>query len=348
MTATRTRTAHAELERWYRRLLRAYPVGYRRQHGDEILATLMDCAEPGRRRPARAEVVDLARGAVRQWFRLPVGLPAVVVAVVSVLVLGAMGAAAGSRLAWGTAAALPSDSVALQTTETLAGAPLSAPDVDRRDGWRAAWSTVQVTNNDLRGFPNWSLEAAQARLRADGWTIGRGDNEFTSTEIGAGDSPTIQAFLATRDGHILTVTAYTPVVPGGSGTTIAIFISPATPGWEPAAILLGWLLAAVTGWLLTGWAGYRLRHRAIALRAAAVTLGLTALWSAIDPTTDLYRALGHLAFSSSGVEPTFPAYGSVMGHPRQVGMTLVLAAIILALAATGRRRPNRPTTAKAA
>jgi hypothetical protein len=337
--------AHAELERRYRRLLRAYPVGYRRVHGDEILATLMDCAEPGRRRPGRADVVDIARGALRQWFRLPVGLTAPVAAVLSALVLGAMGAAAGSWLAWETAADLPSDSVALQTTETLAGARLTAPKVDRHDGWRVDWRTIRVTDNDGPGFPNWSLEAAQASLRSDGWTIGRG-NEFTSTRIGDAGSPTVQTILATRDGHLLTVNAYTPVVPDGSGTTIATYITQATPGGEPGAVLLGWLLGAVTGWLLTGWASYRLRSRAIWVRAAAVALGLTALWSAVDPTTDLYLTLRHHTFADPGV-PIYPSYGSVIVYPQHVGMTLALAVTILALAATGRRRPIQPTAAAA-
>ncbi|MET8150198.1 hypothetical protein ACIBSW_24105 [Actinoplanes sp. NPDC049668] len=351
MTATgdpkRTLPAHAELERWYRRLLRAYPVGYRRAHGDEILATLMDCAEPGRRRPAPADVVDVARGAVRQWFRLPVGLSALAAAVLSALVLAAMGAAAGSWLAWQTTAELPSDSVALQTTGTSAGSPLTAPHVDRRDGWWVDGRTVQVTNNDLRGFPNWTLESAQARLQAEGWSIGGGE-EFAGTRIGdAGSTHAIQVFVATRDGHILTVSAYTPVVPDGTGTTIATYITQAPPNWEPGAILLGWLLGAVTGWLLTGWASYRLRHRTLLLRAAAVVLGLAALWSAYDPTTDLYLALGNLAFADPGVVPTYPSYGSVMNHPRQVGLTLALAVTILAVAATGARRPARPTTAVA-
>ena len=354
MTATgnrvRTLPAHVELEHWYRWLLRAYPVGYRRVHGDEILATLMDCAEAGRRRPARADVVDVVRGAVRQWFRLPVGLPALVAAVLSALVLGAMGAAAGSWLAWETAAELPSDNVALRTTETSAGEPLRAPEIHRHDGWRADWRVVQVADPDPRGLSNWTLEAAQARLSADGWTIGRGEErpvEHIGDDAGAA-AETVHAFLATRDGHVLLVNAYTAPVPGGSRTTISTYVHPDTPRWEPPAILLGWLLGAVAGWLLTGWAGYRLRHRAMPLRAIAVTLGGTALWAAAEPVGGLYRAVGELAFADPGVEPAYPSYGSVLGNPEQAGVTLALAVTILTLAATGRRRSAPPTTAAAA
>ena len=34
-------------ERRYRRLLLAYPGGYRRRHGDEIITTLLELAEAG-------------------------------------------------------------------------------------------------------------------------------------------------------------------------------------------------------------------------------------------------------------------------------------------------------------
>ena len=125
--------AHVRLERWYRRLLWTYPIGHRRAHGEEILTMLMDSAEPGRRLPARADVVDLLRGAVRQWLRLPVGLPAMVAAVLAAAVLGAVGAASGSWLAWQTAA-MPSDASAVHTAETVRGAPLRAPELGR-DGW---------------------------------------------------------------------------------------------------------------------------------------------------------------------------------------------------------------------
>jgi hypothetical protein len=53
------------LERSYRRLLVCYPRAYRREHGEEILAVLLACAEPGRRRPAAAEVIDLVRSGIR-------------------------------------------------------------------------------------------------------------------------------------------------------------------------------------------------------------------------------------------------------------------------------------------
>jgi hypothetical protein len=54
-----------QLERRYQRLLRLYPKDYRGEREAEILATLMDTAQPGQRRPARREAAALILGALR-------------------------------------------------------------------------------------------------------------------------------------------------------------------------------------------------------------------------------------------------------------------------------------------
>jgi hypothetical protein len=56
----------SELERRYRRLLRAFPRGYRRHRGEEMLATLLDSAAPGQTRPTVTDTVDLLRAALRE------------------------------------------------------------------------------------------------------------------------------------------------------------------------------------------------------------------------------------------------------------------------------------------
>jgi len=52
-------TAAGDLEGGYRRLLRWYPPSYRGRHEEEILGVLMAAAEPGQRRPALRESLDL-------------------------------------------------------------------------------------------------------------------------------------------------------------------------------------------------------------------------------------------------------------------------------------------------
>ena len=54
------------LERRYRRLLVAYPSGYRQRRADEIVGTFLDLAAPGQTRPRLADAADLLSGGVRQ------------------------------------------------------------------------------------------------------------------------------------------------------------------------------------------------------------------------------------------------------------------------------------------
>jgi hypothetical protein len=58
-------TESAGLEDGYRRLLAWYPLSFREEQEDEMLAVLMAGAEPGQRRPGRAETADLLWSAVR-------------------------------------------------------------------------------------------------------------------------------------------------------------------------------------------------------------------------------------------------------------------------------------------
>jgi hypothetical protein len=53
------------LERRYRRLLQAYPPGYRRERGEEMLGTLLDNTPPDRRWPALREARALLLGGLR-------------------------------------------------------------------------------------------------------------------------------------------------------------------------------------------------------------------------------------------------------------------------------------------
>ncbi|MFG1917601.1 hypothetical protein [Micromonospora sp. NPDC048898] len=58
-----------ELERRYLRLLRAYPVDYRRSRGAEIVGTYLELADPGRRWPSPADAADVVRAGLRQRVR---------------------------------------------------------------------------------------------------------------------------------------------------------------------------------------------------------------------------------------------------------------------------------------
>jgi hypothetical protein len=53
------------LERRCRLLMRAYPAGYRRERGDEIIATLLEATPGGRRRPLARDMRALIMGGLR-------------------------------------------------------------------------------------------------------------------------------------------------------------------------------------------------------------------------------------------------------------------------------------------
>ncbi|MDF5751617.1 hypothetical protein [Spongiactinospora sp. TRM90649] len=53
------------LERRYRRMLVAYPRGYRAGHGEELIATLLETAEPHRSTPPLTEAAALLTGGLR-------------------------------------------------------------------------------------------------------------------------------------------------------------------------------------------------------------------------------------------------------------------------------------------
>ncbi|TQS46519.1 hypothetical protein [Cryptosporangium phraense] len=82
-----------DLERRYRRLLRAYPSAYRSSRGDELVATYLDTADPDRRWPDLRDVADVLGGGVRQHLRArgSSGLPGgAAIAAVLALAAGAM------------------------------------------------------------------------------------------------------------------------------------------------------------------------------------------------------------------------------------------------------------------
>jgi hypothetical protein len=60
----------AALEQGYRRLLAWYPVRFRSEQGEEMLAVLMAGAQPGQRRPGLMESMDVLRSALGMRLRL--------------------------------------------------------------------------------------------------------------------------------------------------------------------------------------------------------------------------------------------------------------------------------------
>ncbi|GIJ58269.1 hypothetical protein [Virgisporangium aurantiacum] len=290
------------LERRYRRLLLAYPRAYRRRHGAEILTTLMDAAGPGRDRPAGREVRNLLAGGLRQRFRLPVGRTMIAVAVLSALVVGALGSAAGSALGWATAPALPTDS----TLGRVVGVALGQPAHQDIEGDGQLFGLRQRAMMGMVVPVGWSADEARARLAAEGWRVGPIQTRETTVHY-ADDGTTLPAdtltFVAVRDGTEIMVTGvmerrYSPQVMVMVQQTEPWSVLPLTLAGLIAGLLAGWLLAARIGYRVRRLSAWRQMPPVTAATVAAAALGLSAL------TT--FRAVGAMVTDAAGTDPLSP------------------------------------------
>jgi hypothetical protein len=82
-------SASAQLERGYRRLVRAYPRSFRRESTEEVIAVLLATARADQRHPSLLEAADLLRGAARMRLGLS-GCPRTVLNAVRLMYLGAV------------------------------------------------------------------------------------------------------------------------------------------------------------------------------------------------------------------------------------------------------------------
>ncbi|BCJ40970.1 hypothetical protein GCM10010168_47310 [Actinoplanes ianthinogenes] len=102
-----------DLERRYSRLVRwFYPAAYHRERGTEIVGTYLELAGPDQRRPAVADIADLAAGGFREHVRAA----------------GATALVPGLRLA---------GALAMITLAAIAAAGVVAEVADPRAGWHA-------------------------------------------------------------------------------------------------------------------------------------------------------------------------------------------------------------------
>ncbi len=271
-----------DLSRHYRRLIRVYPPGSRR---DELLDTLLECAPAGRRRPAPGEAVNLLRYGARARLGRPSSTAVVVIAVLVSLAGAFLGAAGAARLSWETAPALPSGAEATELTSTVFpgmtvwGGGDAALFVDQPDGdgieygHADYWVKHTAATRDVPGF----AEAVRQRLDAAGWRI-RSD---VRPDVDPGSEPTSEdeqytrSFWATRDGLVLDFSIfYWPGRPWYDSDGAAMFeLSRAEPPHVLLATALGGLLGAMAGWLLTGWVSRRTEPSRVSTAVVSLTTG---------------------------------------------------------------------------
>ena len=256
------------LERAYRRLLLAYPGHYRRHRGPEIVTTLLEMAEPGRRRPAAGDAWHLLASGVRQRFRLPAGKPALLVAVLALLVGGAFGAAAGSWTAERTFADVPGPAAVAALQQRLATGTHGSVHGSGSPWWG------EMVHGTTEAGPGWTAQQARERLAADGWHLGavqsrQGSAATFDPATGATVSQRVLGteFEAERDGVSLSVQSW----PADERTTVSLQLVSAGNGTLLPFTALGGVLGLALGWLLAASA-----RRSLVL-AASLILALPAV-----------------------------------------------------------------------
>ena len=300
MNATTWPAADERLVRRYRRLLLAYSGRYRRLHGTEMLTTILEMADPTRSRPPAGEAWHLIGSGVRQRFRLPSGRPLLsITAVLVTVVLGVLGAAAGSWLGESMSTDLPARPEALNLVNSTLTDPM-ASSVDRfRSSGRADSLSFDVSPKAQR--PGWTAEDARTGLTAAGWTV----TEFTvhprqasidcTTDPTYGETCDFESTTATvtaeRDDLVLrgTATDFLADKSGNAwigGLSGTLFAARGT-AYLPLAVI-GGLLGALAGWLLSAALAYRIRslppgsgRLAAAFTGVAVTTAAPAVWAVI-------------------------------------------------------------------
>ncbi|MBG0565915.1 hypothetical protein [Actinoplanes aureus] len=317
MTAAQWPPADPALERAYKRLLRAYPPGYRRRHGREIVTTLLEMAEPGQRRPGRAETWHLIGSGIRQRFRLPAGRPlAWALAVLALLIGGSIGAAAGSWAAERTFAALPGPSAAEDMHQLVAGGAGQQASLTSHGGSRW-WGPTMLGTVELGAADGWDAEQARQRLIADGWQVSVMKHPSGSAAVLDENGQTTamrvdgDAFTAERDGLTLDVDGWNSPQAG----TISTQLWASGNASLLPLIVLGGLAGMVVGWLFAAALVQRLRHSDPARVRTAALLGTAAALVLSVPAAAFYGNVVR-AFEKYGNEgPTFTVHSALTPGP---------------------------------
>ncbi|HEY3501680.1 MAG TPA: hypothetical protein VGN37_02700 [Actinocatenispora sp.] len=262
-------TRTALLARRYRRWLLAYPRGYRRERGPEIIGTLLDATDPGRSRPPAREVVHLLGHGVGRR-AVEAGRRAFVVAAFAAVLGGLSGIALGSWLSWRTVDTMAPDSA---TAGRVARQILPGPtDSGGHFGRHTFWNPYsEHTLHGGTGVRAGSAEgggtvphgarydetarAVAARMRAHGWH----DVHTTIEALDPNTSPPGIAYVTgTRDGYLAAVEV--DAADGDNPATVGLDLMWAEPASQPAATTAGGVVGILIGVLFGLLTSKRMRR----------------------------------------------------------------------------------------
>ncbi|MEV0457238.1 hypothetical protein [Catellatospora methionotrophica] len=298
------------LARRYRRLMLTYPRAYRRERGEELLATLLELAAPDRARPTLREAANLIGHGLRARLGRPASRTVVTWSVLTALVCGLYVAAMATRLAWETsrphpdqaetvavlAEILPGHQVdgiqpaqALFTFYTEPFGPQMLDSLMFGDGNEYALGTTTASRDGIPPEPLEQVAAgAERRLRAGGWTVYPVTHNDTYSCIG----PPCDPATIPRDTRLFAERGDTvfelELVPSRNTDSIylGLSLSRATPAAVPPAGVAGGLAGAAVGWLLFAWASRRTQDRHAVRGTVTVLYAVTMLfwWGPILPS----------------------------------------------------------------
>ncbi|MEU8236549.1 hypothetical protein AB0C12_43750 [Actinoplanes sp. NPDC048967] len=333
--------ADRRLLRAYRRLLRAYPPGPRR---DELLDTLVECAPPGRRRPTVREVINLIRHGSRARLGRPKSRGIVVLTLFVALAGGCLGAGAANWLGWHAVEPLPTGAEAAGISATVfpglqvwggGEAPRVVSQSDGEGieyGYAVSWVKHTAATRDVAAY----TAGVRARLEAAGWTVTAFDPPLDETDVvGANAADRFESFTATRGALGIRFNDYywagRPAYDGDGNATYYLWQEP--PSWLKTVTWLGFPPGAFLAWMLTGWASRRLEPNPGMGAPAAVGAVLAVL--CVVPATLLTLSSDGRADETAG--PTWQGLAFAMKIPAV--LFGVLAALLLVIAAV--QRPPR-------
>ncbi|GAA0560516.1 hypothetical protein GCM10010172_49550 [Paractinoplanes ferrugineus] len=259
----------ARLARRYRRWLLAYPRPYRRERGPEILATLLDAADPGRSRPApREAALLLGHGLGRRLAEF--GRRAFVIAAVAAVLGGLSGIALGSWLSWRDVDPMtPDRSTAISLAPTVLPVPFDnqAYQYGRHTFWNPysentlqGGTGVRAGRTSVTGMmpPQTGVEQVAAavtrQMRAHGWQ----DVRTVVRHIGPSTAPgEFAEVTGTRTGYLaavqITVAESTP-------SALNFDLMWAEPSGQLRDTVLGGLAGALLGALFGLYTSKRMRR----------------------------------------------------------------------------------------
>lgn len=264
----------------YRWLLLAYPRPYRQERGLEILTTLMDAAESGRRSPSARDALDIVLSGLRFRFSPARGWFHWAAVAVASAFIGMLLANIAGALAWkasptmphpGQAASLQPAALLHETVDRPAGMLdhnyLLKGTPPQQEGWTGGQPAPSYIEQVYR--PE-TLDPAMLglyeRMPRDGWQVG----ELVEWESSG------YVFWASRDGTIVRVRGLRL---DGASPSITVHTHLAEPRLVTPVATAAFVLGAFAAWLMACGLSRRTQRKFAATRRSALVIALFAVGS---------------------------------------------------------------------